>query len=154
MVKPRRADPDLRELVRRLRFGTPQPDLTGEIARARCPPEARAGMYLINGDWERAHETAQAQEGPTAAYWHALVHRHEPDYGNSKYWLRRAGQSPIHARLLETAARESKLDLVAPDGQWDPIRFTDCYADPAHHDWTRRIEAAELEALLEHSLTL
>ena len=148
------AGPSARELAARLSPERPQPALTEAIARCDCPPEAKAGMFLINGDWQRAHESAQELESPTAAYWHALVHRHEPDFGNSKYWLRRVGQSPIHARLVEAAAREGKQALVAPEGRWDALRFTDCYADPAQRDWTRRIEAVELQALLEHSLGL
>lgn len=111
-------------------------------------------MFLINGDWSRAHETAQALQSPAAAYWHALVHRQEPDFSNSKYWLRQAGASPVHARLLEAARAEGKLEVVAPNGVWDAMRFTDCYARPSERDWTRRIESIELSALLDFSFEL
>jgi len=134
--------------------GTPQPELTGAIAQCDAPAEAKAGMFLINGDWTRAHETAQALDSPIGAYWHALVHRHEPDFPNLKYWLRRAGDSPIHARLLEAAHAEGKLRAVTPSGAWDQMRFTDCYARPADREWTRRIESIELLALLDHSLAM
>jgi hypothetical protein len=143
-----------RALVAQLTPGTPQPALTAAIEACQAPPEAKAGLFLLNGDWRRAHETAQDLDSETAAYWHAIVHRHEPDFSNSKYWLRRTGASPIHARLVEAARAEGKLDDVAPKGQWDAVRFTDCYARGTDADWTRRIEAVELQALLEHSLAL
>ncbi len=143
-----------RDLMRRLEPGTRQPDLTDLIARSRCPPEAKAGLYLLNGDWERAHTTSQGLDSPVAAYWHALVHRHEPDYANSKYWLRRAGSSPVHAKLLHALEETGKQDLAAPQGTWDPIRFTGLYADRVHDGWTRELERMEMAELLELSLAL
>ena len=99
-------------LLQRLTPGRPQPELTAEIERCPCPEEARAGMYLINGDWKGAHDACQDLKSATAEYWHALVHRHEPDYGNSKYWLRRVGDNPVHPRLLEAAKAAHKLLLT------------------------------------------
>lgn len=143
-----------RALAERLTPGAPQPALTDAIAACDAPPEAKAGMFLINGDWTRAHETAQALDSPTAAYWHALVHRHEPDYSNSKYWLHRVGMSPVFDQLIEAARTEGRLDRVAPKGIWDAARFTDCYARPEDRDWTRRVEALELRALLDLSFRM
>jgi hypothetical protein len=139
---------DARGLLALLREGQPQPALTGRIAACPCGEGVRAGLYLLNGDWERAHEVAQSMEGPTGAHWHALVHRHEPDYANSKYWLRRAGDSPVFPRLLEAAQAAGQAALVAPQGRWDPLRFTDCCADPAQAEWTRPLDALEQRALL------
>jgi hypothetical protein len=141
-------------LYERITPGTPQPGLTAEIERCAGPPEAKAGLFLLNGDWRRAHEVAQELDSPTAAYWHALVHRHEPDYDNSKYWLRRVGEHPVFPRLLEAAQAEPQAKAAAPKGRWDPLKFTDCYRDPSQPGWTRRLEEIEMRALLEHSLAL
>ena len=143
-----------RDLVPRLTPGRRQPELTDLISRCPCPPEAKAGMYLLNGDWERAHTTSQGLDSPAAAYWHALVHRHEPNYANSKYWLRRVGSSPIHAKLLHALEETGKRSLAAPNGTWDAIRFTDLYADRAHDGWTRHLERVEMAELLDLSLAL
>jgi hypothetical protein len=128
--------------------------LTAEIERCTCPPEAKAGLFLMNGDWRRAHEVAQDLNSTTAAYWHALVHRHEPDFGNSKYWLHRAGHHPVFDQLLRAAQADPQAGAAAAKGRWDPFKFTDNYADPAQSGWTRRLEAIEIRALVEHSLTL
>jgi hypothetical protein len=147
-------DESARALLARITPGKPQPSLTAEIERCACPPEAKAGLFLLNGDWQRAHQVAQDLNSTTAAYWHALVHRHEPDFDNSKYWLRRAGEHPVFARLLEASRAEQQAGAAAPKGKWDPLKFTDCYADAAQSGWTRRLEAIEFRALLEHSLAL
>ena len=49
--------------------------------------------HAARGDWDRAHEIAQAHEGEPAHDWvHAHLHRVEGDLGNAGYWYRRAGK--------------------------------------------------------------
>lgn len=145
-------DAEARELAATVEPGRPRPELTARIAACACSETVRAGLFLLNGDWARAHKTAQALRSPTGAHWHALVHRHEPDYANSKYWLRRAGESPVYPRLAEAATAAGHGERVAPGGRWDPVAFTDCCADPAHEAWTRPLDALEQRLLLEHCL--
>ena len=142
------------ELAARVRRDRPQPELTAAIAACDCAVAVRAGLYLLNGDWERAHEAAQALDDALGAHWHALVHRHEPDPENSKYWLRQVGRSPIYPRLAEAARAAGHGQDVAPRGTWDAARFADCFADARHDAWTRPLDALELRALLEHCLAL
>jgi len=62
--------------------------------------EPAAGMSLAltglwwdaKGDWRRAHEAAQQDEGPHGSWVHAYLHRKEGDLSNAGYWYRRAGQ--------------------------------------------------------------
>lgn len=143
---------DPQALAKAVLSGQPRPELTARIAACRCGEGVRAGLFLLNGDWERAHETAQALEDAIGAHWHALVHRHEPDYANSKYWLRRAGASPVYPRLAEAAAAAGQGERVAPGGVWDAVRFTDCYADPQQAAWTRPLDLLEQHLLLAHCL--
>ena len=143
-----------RELAARLTPGNPQPALTAEIAECSCPEEARGGLYLVNGDWEKSHVTVQALDSTVGAYWHALVHRHEPDFGNSKYWLRQCGASPVHGPLLAAAEAMGHLAEVSTGGVWDGVRFTDWYADAARLDWTRELDRLETAELLRLSLEL
>lgn len=146
------APADARTLAAQVRPHHPQPELTARIAACPCSEAVRAGLYLLNGDWQRAHETAQDLSTPVGAHWHALVHRHEPDYANSKYWLRRVAESPLYPQLAEAARAAGHGADVAPDGAWDPVRFTDCYANRAHDAWTRPLDELEQRLLLEHCL--
>jgi hypothetical protein len=42
------------------------------------------------GDWDGAHELAQADESGAGDWVHAYLHRKEGDAGNAGYWYRRA----------------------------------------------------------------
>jgi hypothetical protein len=146
------SDRQARALLARIAWGQLQPALTAEIDACACPLEVKAGLHLLNGDWKRAHGLAQEIDTPVGAHWHALVHRHEPDLENSRYWLRRVGESPIYPVLAEAARRAGQAERVAPGGRWDALRFTECLADPANDAWTRPLDELELRTLLEHCL--
>jgi hypothetical protein len=54
---------------------------------------ALAGLWWDSkGDWKRAHESAQQDEGIEGAWVHAYLHRKEGDPGNAAYWYNRAGK--------------------------------------------------------------
>lgn len=70
------------------------------------PPQSlstplRALWYDGHGDWDRAHEIAQEEGGPTAAWIHAYLHRKEGDLSNASYWYRRANRSKPETSLQE-----------------------------------------------------
>jgi len=59
------------------------------------PPQklslALAGLWWdAKGDWKRAHESAQQDEGPAGSWVHAYLHRKEGDPSNASYWYNRA----------------------------------------------------------------
>lgn len=69
-----------------------------------------AGLWLYVDDLEAAHRLCQAHEGtPIFDYWHAILHRREGDFGNSRYWFRRAASHPL---LREPHRMEVALSLV------------------------------------------
>jgi hypothetical protein len=74
---------------------------------ANDKPPTDAGLALVGlwwaakGDWTRAHESAQQDEGPAGAWVHAYLHRKEGDESNARYWYSRAGKNPSSA-VLET----------------------------------------------------
>jgi hypothetical protein len=52
------------------------------------------------GDFDRAHELAQSDEGGAGDWVHAYLHRKEGDSGNAAYWYRRAGK-PVCREALD-----------------------------------------------------
>jgi hypothetical protein len=50
----------------------------------------QALWHEAKGDWTRAHELLQPEDGADAAWVHAYLHRVEGDAGNAAYWYRRA----------------------------------------------------------------
>lgn len=75
------------------------------IAEAAPPeglsPPLQALWWEAKGNWNKAHECAQADPGPIAAAVHAYLHRKEPDLSNARYWYNRAGRSPFSGSVDE-----------------------------------------------------
>lgn len=75
------------------------------VSLASPPPGlslALAGLWWdAKGDWNRAHESAQQDEGPEGAWVHAYLHRKEGDPSNAAYWYSRACKHPSSAPLNE-----------------------------------------------------
>ncbi len=84
--------------------------MTPEAFRATLSePQPPAGLSLpaqalwweARGDWDRAHECAQAGEDAASCAVHAYLHRREGDVGNAAYWYRRAGRAVARGDLGE-----------------------------------------------------
>lgn len=61
---------------------------------------ALAGLWWdAKGNWTKAHESAQQDEGPAGAWVHAYLHRKEGDSSNAAYWYGRAGKTPSRKSL-------------------------------------------------------
>ncbi len=103
-------------------------------AARRC---IESGILLLWDFLDESHEISQTMEGKgsprTADYWHAIMHRREPDAGNASYWFRRVGSHPAFDVLTdklilwmsELGATESQKSLarskVLPKGPFDPF---------------------------------
>jgi hypothetical protein len=80
-----------------------------------------AGLWLRHGFMEESHVISQEMETPTGSFWHGILHRREPDYGNARYWFRRVGAHPVFPALNEAAMAEG----WPHEGRWDAVAFID-----------------------------
>lgn len=100
--------------------------LSGKSARHLFPgvfsPEAAlSGLYLYFCAYDESHSLSQDISSAEGSFWHGIMHRQEPDPGNSGYWFRRVGNHPIFPALRDAAA-----DAGFPaKGAWDPFAFID-----------------------------
>ena len=85
-------------------------------------PELQAGLWLYVDQLDRAHAVSQAMDSPTGAFWHAIVHRREGDFSNSKYWYRRVGHHPSMAHIDISGGSAGSGTSV---GGYEPIAFVD-----------------------------
>jgi hypothetical protein len=81
------------------------------------PPQelslALAGLWWDAKDnWQRAHESAQQDEGQAGSWVHAYLHRKEGDSSNASYWYNRA-KKPVPTISLEQEWREITEALLS-----------------------------------------
>ena len=132
----------------------------------------RAGLLIWHDFLDEGHGQAQNLEGVPPGrgdYWHAIMHRREPDYANARYWFRRIHRPAWFAALAQFAQASAPRPpddawahwlrrLIGPHG-WDPLAFVDfceaCAAGDLQLEWfARQVQRAEMELLLADSLGL
>ena len=116
----------------------------------------RSGL-LLRGDFqEESHTLSQAIGSAEGSYWHAIMHRLEPDYSNSKYWFNRVGAHPVFEQLEGGAPAVADGELLAEfsSPSWDPFRFTDTCEAAVHGRLGKHRHDLELLQELEFDLLL
>lgn len=102
-----------------------------------------SGVWLLHDFLDESHTISQSIETPSGSYWHAIMHRREGDFSNSKYWYRRVGRHPVTDLIGERVG-----------GRHDPFAFVDrCEAavreNNADRDACLDIQQAEWELLFD-----
>ena len=75
------------------------------------------GLRLLQqGEWDRAHKIAQADESRNGSWLHGIVHMAEPDEGNARYWYRAAGRPFPGMAALDAEMAEIERALRSEAG--------------------------------------
>ena len=121
-----------------------------------------AGLWLWHDYLARSHDFSQEIHTPSGSYWHAIMHRREPDYSNSKYWYRRVGDHEIFPMLQECAAElaknhslEGEAAELAGQNEFDPFAFVDLCASVARgrsnaEQFCRELAQCEWQLLFDY----
>ena len=143
------------EAKKNLSSATPKQLLSGFI---QSPDDASAmlsGLWLWH-DWlDESHTISQSLHSPTGSFWHAIMHRREGDFSNSKYWYARCQNHPVLAQLANNASQllhslpADKALLRLMSGGWNPNAFVDLVesveADPKNPKHAPAISLQQLE---------
>jgi hypothetical protein len=90
-----------------------------------------AGLWLWHDGLEESHRISQSIHSSTGSFWHAIMHRREGDFSNSKYWYARTTGHPAFQTLAGRAgpiinqAPAEKMLLKLVSGGWNPNIFVD-----------------------------
>jgi len=121
-----------------------------------------SALWLWHDFLDESHSISQDVETSDGSYWHAIMHRREPDYSNAKYWLRRVSDHPIDQPLAAAArdlAASARLDPAAEfltrQSTWDPFQFVDLCEAIARgrsqaEQLAREIARVEWQLLFDH----
>jgi hypothetical protein len=122
-------------------------------------------VLLWHDQLEAAHRIVQDIDDADGNLLHAIMHRREPDYWNSKYWWRRVGDHPVFdplgvavaERLAGEPEPASLAARLVPDRRWDPFVFVDeaqrlasLPEDSSEISLARELQKLEFEAVLEY----
>lgn len=117
------------------------------FADARAPQAALGGLWLYFSCFDECHEIVQNVHSREGSFWHAILHREEPDSGNAGYWFHQTGTHPVFPDLL-TAAQEVAARYPSagfrPGDRWDPLSFV-AFCEQAHQYPGSPSESAALE---------
>jgi hypothetical protein len=121
-----------------------------------------AALWLWH-DWlDESHALSQQVHSSTGSFWHAIMHRREGDFSNSKYWYARCADHPVLKTIAAQAgsivhplpADKALLRLVSRG--WSPEAFVDLVEavhdlpDDPRHQACVRLQQLEWRVLFEH----
>ncbi len=115
--------------------------------RAVSPEAALAALWLYFSCFDECHEIVQDLSSPEGSFWHAILHRQEPDSGNAAYWFRRVGTHAIFRDLCKAADQVVERYPEAEfrtGGKWDPFAFV-MFCDRARQQPNSSQDRAALE---------
>jgi len=121
-----------------------------------------AGLWLYFDFLDESHTISQSLDDETGSFWHAIMHRREGDFSNSKYWYARC---PDHPALPAIAAQAGKIVNQMPADKsllrvvataWNPGGFVDLVQavhgtpDDPRHKLAVALQRIEWQVLFDH----
>ena len=136
--------------------------LRGPLVNPAMAQGVLCGLWLWHDFLDEAHALAQADSTVTGSLWHAMMHRRQGDFANSKHWYAKCRQHFILGPLAQhvsvmtnTLPADNRLLRMTLNG-WDADAFVDLVeavartpADPLH-GLAIDIQRLEWRLLLEH----
>ncbi len=85
-----------------------------------------SGLLIWNDCEDESHSLAQKIPTSEGSYFHAIIHRREPDIWNSDYWFGKVGEHPVFPVVydfVQTNFPEQIKRKILVQNNWDPEIF-------------------------------
>lgn len=98
-----------------------------------------SGLWLLHNFLDRSHDISQEVHTQEGSFWHAIMHRLEGDFWNSKYWYRKVGNHAAYQNV---------------EPNWNPADYVDACESVGKTDpQIQQTAISEWKALFEHCYT-
>ena len=121
-----------------------------------------AGLWLWHDALDRSHRISQNLPDAIGSFWHAIMHRREGDFPNSKYWFARCGNPPVYGEIagqlpaiIQAHSSDRAMQGLMENG-WAPASFVDLVEglhdrpDDPRHPTAVAIQRLEWRTLFAH----
>lgn len=123
--------------------GSPNGAMRAALESIDAPAACRAGLWLLHDFLDESHTLSQDDHSVEGSFWHAIMHRREPDPSNSKYWWRRVGSHPVLKRL-----REAGVGFTTPEAFVDECERL-CGSGSPDEDRAKQVQLLEWRLLFD-----
>jgi hypothetical protein len=123
--------------------GSPNESMRAALKAIEAPAVCRAGLWLLHDFLDESHSISQDLDTREGSFWHAIMHRREPDPSNSKYWWRLVGPHPVLERL-----REAGVGFTTPQAFVDECERVRGTGSP-DEERARRVQLLEWQLLFD-----
>ena len=130
-----------------LRRFDPETDLGPAVANTDAARACLAGLWLYFDYLDESHTISQDLGTAEGSFWHAIMHRREPDAWNSKYWWQRVGNHPVIGQL-RIHARAVGYEYTTPEAF---VEFCERIrgSGDGDEDIARRVQLLEWQLLFD-----
>jgi len=118
------------------------------LAALKASPLCMAGLWLLHDFLDESHTISQDQNSREGSFWHAIMHRREPDASNSKYWWRMVGSHPV----IDELRAEAPAVGLAYTNPFDFVETCERVRGRGtnEEDSARRVQRLEWQLLFDH----
>ena len=129
---------------------------------ARGPKSCLSALWIYFSEFDQPHCIVPKLKSTEGAYWHAILHRMEPDPGNAGYWFRQLGAHPVFRQVAlaayRTVTKIPEAEFRCNPAKWDPYAFVGfcerARRQPGSPSETaaQEIQLAEWQALFDYCM--